>query len=199
MKAKGALVVTCLFPLACATGAGASRPGPSPTPPIATTPSAAASPPASAHVTTDGLPPAALMSALGASATGGILGTWAYAAGTTTRTCPGEAGTDAPPEGVLVTAAGGTASEVVVSEPGACALRFSLAGATAAITPGQTCAGPDGAGGMITFADMTWTLTLAADGETLAESLAADETLAPARGAPRTCKFTETGVTLRRP
>jgi len=153
------------------------------------------------HVFVDGLDPGAMGMAMGgasSSSSTGLPGHWSYAAGTTTRVCPGEAGTDAPPEGDLVVGAGATPSELVVTEPGACALRFSLAGAVATIAPGQTCAGPDGAGGTITFTNMTWTLTLSGDGQTLAEALSADETLAPAGGAARTCKFTERDVTLRR-
>jgi hypothetical protein len=134
----------------------------------------------------------------GPAGTAGLIGLWTYSAGTTTRTCPGEAGTDAPPEGDLSIAAGASTGELVVTEPGACVLRFSLAGSTATAAAGQTCAGPDGAGGLITFTKLAWTLTLSADGQTLAEALAADETLAPAQSAARTCRYTETGVTLRR-
>ncbi len=128
----------------------------------------------------------------------GMLGTWLYASGKTTRVCPGEAGTDSPPEGAIVVNAGASDGELVVDEPGACSLHFTRAGAVATIATGQSCSGADGAGGTITFTNMTWTLTLSADGETLTEALSADETLAPAQGAPRTCKFTESDVTLNR-
>jgi hypothetical protein len=195
-----ARLAICMLLSGCATSAGAAHTDTSPTRPAAT--QAAPTPAASAHVTTDGLPPEALLAFLGGGAAsgagGGISGTWAYAAGSTTRTCPGEVGTDAPPEGNLVLTAGSAPSEIAVIEPGACTLRFSRAGNVATVVAGQTCAGPDGAGGTITFSKMTWTLTLSADGQTLAEALSADETLAPAHGAARTCKFTERGVTLRR-
>jgi hypothetical protein len=134
---------------------------------------------------------------MGGGASPGLVGTWLYAAGTTTRSCPGEAPTDAAPEGGLVIAAG-NAGEVIVTEPGACSMRFSLKGNVATIVAGQTCSGADGAGGTITFSNMKWTLTASADGKTLTESLTADEKLAPATGAARTCKYTETGVTLRK-
>jgi hypothetical protein len=128
----------------------------------------------------------------------GMLGTWLYASGKTTRVCPGEAGTDAPPEGAIVVNAGASDGELVVDEPGACSLHFTRAGDVATIAAGQSCSGADGAGGTITFTNMTWTLTLSADGMTLTEALSADETLAPANAAPRTCKFTESDVTLKR-
>jgi hypothetical protein len=151
------------------------------------------------HQTEDGL----LGSGGGFGTTGpgamtGMLGNWLYATGKTTRVCPGEAGTDAPPEGEIVVNAGASDGELVVDEPGACSLHFTRSGDVATIAPGQACAGADGAGGTITFSNMTWTLTLSADGKTLTEALTADETLAPAQGTPRTCKFTESDVTLKR-
>ncbi len=149
------------------------------------------------HMTNDGFMGGG--GASGGTQTGaGFVGDWVYAAGQTTRTCPGQAGTNAPPDGALSIAAGASATELVVTEPGACALRFTLAGPKATASSGQTCAGSDGAGGQITFAKLAWTLTLSADGQTLAESLSADELLAPAGGPARTCAYTETGVTLRR-
>jgi hypothetical protein len=134
----------------------------------------------------------------GSGSMAGMLGTWLYATGKTTRVCPGEAGTDSPPEGAIVVNAGPSDGELVVDEPGACSLHFTRAGDGATIVAGQSCSGADGAGGTITFTNMTWTLTLSADGKTLTEALSADETLAPAQGAPRTCKFTESDVTLKR-
>lgn len=134
----------------------------------------------------------------GSGSMAGMLGNWLYATGKTTRVCPGEAGTDSPPEGAIVVNAGASDGELVVDEPGACSLHFTRAGDVATIVAGQSCSGADGAGGTITFTNMTWTLTLSADGKTLTESLSADETLAPAQGTPRTCKFTESDVTLKR-
>jgi hypothetical protein len=127
-----------------------------------------------------------------------FFGDWIYRAGTTTRACPGERATDAPPEGDVVISAGQAANALTVTEPGACALRFTVSGDVATAVAGQTCAGGDGGGGLITFTEMTWTLRLSKDGETLSESLSAREALAPARGPARTCAYTETGVTLRR-
>ncbi|HSZ81203.1 MAG TPA: hypothetical protein VLA14_02920 [Polyangia bacterium] len=127
-----------------------------------------------------------------------FFGDWIYRAGTTTRACPGERPTDAPPEGGVVIAAGPAAGGLTVTEPGACALSFTSSGNVATAVAGQTCAGSDGGGGLITFTEMTWTLTLSSDGQTLSESLSAREALAPARGPARTCAYTETGVTLRR-
>jgi hypothetical protein len=141
---------------------------------------------------------AAAAEPMGATSATAMIGTWTYASGTTTRTCPNEAPTPAAPEGTLVVAAG-NAGEVVVTEPGACSLRFSLKNNVATIVAGQTCSGPDGAGGTITFSNMQWSLALSADGKTLTESLTADEKLAPASGPARTCRYTESGVTLRRP
>jgi hypothetical protein len=152
------------------------------------------------HQTEDGL----LGSGGGLGTTGspgsmaGMFGSWLYASGKTTRVCPGEAGTDSPPEGAIVVNAGSSDGALVVEEPGACSLHFTRSGDAATSSPGQSCAGADGAGGTITFTNMSWTLTLSADGKTLTESLSADETLAPAQGAARTCKFTETDVTLKR-
>jgi hypothetical protein len=131
-------------------------------------------------------------------ATARFFGDWIYRAGTTTRACPGERPTDAPPEGDVVISAGHAAGELTVTEPGACALRFTLAGDVATAVAGQTCAGSDGGGGLITFTKMAWTLTLSNDGQTLSESLAAREELTPARGAARMCTYRERGVTLRR-
>jgi hypothetical protein len=128
-----------------------------------------------------------------------FVGTWAYATGTTTRSCPGQPDTLAPPEGTLALALGTAQGTLVVTEPGACALDFTLQGSTATSKSGQTCAGPDGAGGQIKFTKMTWTLTLSSDGATLTEALSADEQLIPASGPSRACKYSETGVTLRRP
>lgn len=125
-----------------------------------------------------------------------MLGDWVYATGTTTRVCPGEAPSVATPLGGLNVAAG-KAGEVMVSE--ACSLRFKLAGNVATIVPGQGCSGPDGTGGQIAFAEMSWKLTLSRDGKTLTESLSADQVLTPAGGPTRTCRYTEEGVTLRRP
>jgi hypothetical protein len=127
-----------------------------------------------------------------------FFGDWIYRSGTTTRACPGERPTDAPPEGDVVISAGRAAGELTVTEPGACALRFTLSDDVAKAAPGQTCAGGDGAGGHITFTKMIWTLTLSADARTLSESLSAKEELAPAKGRARMCAYTETGVTLRR-
>jgi hypothetical protein len=124
-----------------------------------------------------------------------MLGEWSYATGKTTRTCPGQPATDAPPEGGM-SIAPGARGEVVVTE--ACPLRFELAGRVATIVGGQTCAGPDGAGGQIRFEKMIWKLSLSADGKTLTEELAADEIYLPASGPSRTCRYIETGVTLRR-
>jgi hypothetical protein len=134
----------------------------------------------------------------GTQSRSGFVGAWLYDAGTTTRKCPGQSGANAPPDGALSIAAGASATELIVTEPGACSLRFTLAGRTATAVAGQTCGGPDGAGGRITFDKLTWKLTLSADAQTLAESLTADEILAPATGSARTCAYTETGVTLRR-
>src|SRR4051794_21565406 len=128
------------------------------------------------HMTQDGLMDMGGVGVVGA----GMLGDWVYAAGTTTRTCPGESPSVAAPEGGLNVAAG-SAGELVVTE--ACPLRFKLAGSVATIVPGQSCAGSDGAGGQIAFTMVTWTLTLSRDGQTVAESLAADEKLTPAGGA----------------
>jgi hypothetical protein len=153
------------------------------------------------HQTQDGFMGMAAVSGSGSAGTGaaggpGMLGSWVYSAGTTTRTCPGEAPSVAAPEGgFTISAAGG--GELLVTE--ACPLRFTLSGAVATVVPGQTCSGADGAGGQITFSKFNWTLTLSADGKSLAEELAADETLAPASGSPRTCRYTESGVQLRRP
>jgi hypothetical protein len=127
-----------------------------------------------------------------------FFGDWIYRSGTTTRTCPGERPTDAPPEGDVVISAGHAAGTLTVTEPGACALRFTLSGNVATAAADQTCAGSDGGGGLITFTKMTWTLTLSSDGQTLSESLLAREELAPAHAPARTCAYTETGVTLRR-
>ncbi|HVZ72807.1 MAG TPA: hypothetical protein VHJ20_10575 [Polyangia bacterium] len=153
------------------------------------------------HMFVDGFTGSGMGSAMGSPATvgPGALGPWAYAAGMTTRACPGETPTDAAPEGNLVIAKGATADEVVVTEPGACDLRFKIAGHVATIVDGQTCAGSDGANGTITFSKMSWTLTLSADEKTLTEALSADETLAPASGTARTCQYTERNVTLARP
>jgi hypothetical protein len=136
-----------------------------------------------------------LLAAVGMSGSAPMVGDWNYAGGTTTRTCPGQAPTPAPPEGGMSIAAGAK-GELVVTE--ACPLRFKLAGRVATIVAGQTCAGPDGAGGQIKFENMKWKLTLSADGKTLTEDLAADEIYLPAKGASRTCRYTESGVTLRR-
>jgi hypothetical protein len=126
----------------------------------------------------------------------GMLGRWVYATGTTTRACPGEApSVDTPLGGIDVSA--GDAGEVIVSE--ACSLRFKLVGNVATIVAGQGCSGPDGAGGQIAFAKMSWRLTLSKDGKTLAEALSSDQILTPAEGPARTCRYTEQGVTLRRP
>lgn len=125
-----------------------------------------------------------------------MLGSWVYAAGTTTRTCPGEQPSVASPLGGIDIATGDV-GEVIVSE--ACSLRFKLAGDVATIVAGQACAGSDGAGGQIAFARMSWTLTLSSDGKTLREALSADQILTPANGSARTCRYTEQGVTLRRP
>lgn len=132
--------------------------------------------------------------ALGASVPT-MQGQWTYASGKTTRTCPGQAPTDAPPEGGM-SIAPGTKGELVVTE--ACPLRFTLKGRVATIVADQTCSGPDGAGGQIRFENMKWTLTMSPDGKTLTEALAADEIYLPASGLSRTCRYTETGVTLRR-
>jgi hypothetical protein len=153
------------------------------------------------HMTEDGFNPSNPSSGSGVAGTGatannGLLGSWVYASGTTTRTCPGEAPSVAPPLGGLNIAAAG-AGEVTVTE--ACALRFKLAGKVATIVAGQSCAGSDGAGGQIAFAKMEWTLTLSSDGRTLAESLSADQILTPASGPARTCRYTEANVTLRHP
>lgn len=152
------------------------------------------------HMTEDGLNPG---SSTGSGAAGssstvgqGMLGDWVYAAGTTTRTCPGEVPSVAGPLGGIHVAAG-NAGEVIVSE--ACSLRFVLAGNVATVVSGQECAGSDGAGGQIAFSKLSWTLTLSNDGKTLSESLAADQILTPANGPVRTCRYTEDGVTLRRP
>jgi hypothetical protein len=127
-----------------------------------------------------------------------FFGDWTYRSGTTTRACPGERPTDAPPEGEIVISAGRAEGELTVTEPGACALRFTLSGHVATAVAGQACAGGDGGGGRIIFTKMIWTLTLSSDGRTLSESLAAKEELAPAHGPARTCAYTEAGVTLRR-
>jgi hypothetical protein len=153
------------------------------------------------HMTEDGLTGTGSVSGAGsagtgAAGTGGMLGSWLYSAGTTTRTCPGEAPTDAAPEGGLSIAAGQN-GELVVTE--ACPLRFTVSGNVATVVSGQSCSGADGAGGQITFSKLNWTLTLSADGKSLAEALDADETLSPAGGPARTCRYTETGVKLRRP
>jgi hypothetical protein len=125
-----------------------------------------------------------------------MLGNWVYAAGTTTRACPGETPTLAPPLGGINIATAG-AGEATVTE--ACALRFKLEGNVATIVAGQQCSGADGAGGQIAFEKMSWTLTLSSDGKTLSEALSADQVLTPASGPARTCRYTEDGVTLRRP
>lgn len=125
-----------------------------------------------------------------------MLGNWIYAAGTTTRTCPGQSPTDAAPEGGLSIAAGQN-GELIVTE--ACPLRFTKSGRVATVVAGQSCSGSDGAGGQITFSKFNWTLTLSADGKSLTEALDADETLTPASGPVRTCRYTERGVKLRRP
>lgn len=155
------------------------------------------------HMTEDGFNPGGSSSGSGtgtagsgASANQGILGNWIYAAGTTTRVCPGEAPSVAPPLGGINIAAAG-AGEVTVTE--ACALRFKLAGNVATIVAGQGCSGADGNGGQIAFAKMEWTLTLSGDGRTLSEALSADQVLTPANGPARTCRYTEDGVTLHRP
>jgi hypothetical protein len=132
-----------------------------------------------------------------ARGTPAFFGDWIYRSGTQTRACPGERPTDAPPQGDVVISAGQAAGALTVTEPGACALRFTRTGNVATAITGQTCAGSDGGGGLITFTKMTWTLTLSSDGQTLSESLSAKEELAPARGPAQTCTYTETGVTLR--
>ena len=185
MRTLRAGAATCLVMLfGCGTGSGASSPA------------GGAGGAGGTHVSVDGLSGGG--ASIGAGGGTGILGGWRYATGKTTRVCPNEQGTDAPPEGGIMIAAGTSATEVLVSEPGACTLHFDLSAGVATAAPDQTCGGPDGAGGQITFGMMAWTLTLSSDGQTLAETLAADETLAPASGPARTCKFTESGVTLRR-
>jgi hypothetical protein len=155
------------------------------------------------HMFEDGFNPSGPGAFTGSGAAGssaaagqGLLGDWLYASGTTTRACPGEEPSPAPPLGGIHVAAG-DAGELIVSE--ACALRFKLAGDVATIVDGQECAGSDGAGGQIAFSKMSWTLTLSSDGKTLSEALSADQILTPSNGPARTCRYTEEGVTLRRP
>jgi hypothetical protein len=136
-----------------------------------------------------------------AGATGSVaeafVGTWRYATGATTTSCPGALASSEATVGTLVIEQGATAGSLIVTKAGFCNIPFSGSGDLANIDWTMGCQIVDNEE-TDQYGFSLWTLSLSNDGQTLSESRAGPVNISLPGAATQRCSYTETGVTLRR-
>jgi hypothetical protein len=126
--------------------------------------------------------------AMGAPA---FVGTWARS-GNEALTC-GPHELDASLDGNLVIALGTAASSIVATQPGGCTTTYTVSGNVASAAAGQSCSVTTEAGIQSVATIITHTLTVSADGSTLAEASSASDVETFADGGVENCTLTTSG------
>jgi hypothetical protein len=122
-----------------------------------------------------------------------FVGTWARAV-TLSLTCSGTT-TQVQLGGNVTIAVNPGGTTIAATAPNGCVANYTIVGSVASEQPGETCTGSFGdAGATLAVTDSTHTLTLSADGKTLAESGNGTAVKTLADGTTDQCTDTSTGT-----
>jgi hypothetical protein len=124
-----------------------------------------------------------------------FVGTWARA-GTVTTVCPGQSPTDTAFTGTLGIALGSATGSIVGTDSvNGCVADYTASGSVATARSGQTCTFTNARGGQSTLTNDTHTLTLSADGKTIAEASTGGVVIeSPDGGKTTTCTSSSSGT-----